>query len=337
METDGRSLQRRALGVIVGFWSSQALLAAAKLKVADHLADGPRSAEELAGTMGVHGPSLERLLRALVTLEALTAEAGRFALTEFGRALVAGAPGSIRPMLLGIMSEDHRRSWAELPHSVRTGETAFDHIYGMPVFEYYGKHPEISADFNDAMTSMSAAVEAALREAFDFSPFRRIVDVGGGNGGLLAAVLGSAPGASGVLFDTPAGLAGAEALLTARGVSGRCERVAGDFFESVPTGGDLYILKWILHDWDDRRAGAILQSCRKAAAPGSRILVIEAILPDGDAPSPGRLSDLNMLAMTGGRERSASEYRELLEAAGFRDVRARETGSPFGIVEAVAG
>lgn len=337
MATDEPTARGRVFGVLAGFWSSQTLLAAAKLKVADQLVDGPKTAEELAGVMGLHGPSLERLLRALVTLEAMTADGGGFGLTEFGRAMVAGAPGSIRSMILGVMSEDHRRAWAELPHGVRTGETAFDHVHGMPVFEYYGKHPELSADFNDAMTAGSAAIESALCEAFDFSAFRRIVDVGGGNGGLLAGLLTSAPKASGVLFDTAAGLAGAEGLLEARGVADRCERVAGDFFESVPGGGDLYILKWILHDWDDRRAGAIARNCRKAMEKGARIMVIESILPDGDVPSPGRLGDLNMMVMTGGRERSAAEYRKMLEAAGFVDVRARETRSPCGIVEAVAG
>lgn len=337
MRTDGPTVQDRAFGVLAGFWSSQALLAAVKLGVADHLADGPRTTTELAVALGAHEPSLARLLRALVTLEAVTPEGGRYGLTDFGRSLVKGSPGSLRSMILGVLSEDHRRAWAELPHSVRTGETAFDHVYGMPVFEYYARHPDVSADFNDAMTAGSAAVEAAVREAFDFAPFARIVDVGGGNGGMLAAALESAPKAAGVLFDTPAGLEGANELLRARGVSGRCEAVPGDFFESVPRGGDLYILKWILHDWDDRRAGAILRNCREAAAKGSRLLVIEAVLPDGDAPSPGRLGDLNMMAMTGGRERSASEYRAMIEAAGFVDVRARETRSPIGIVEAVAG
>lgn len=337
MGTDGPTVQDRAFGVLMGFWSSQTLLAAVKLGVADHLADGPRTAGELAAAMGAHEPSLARLLRALATLEAVTPEGGRYGLTEFGRALVKGSPGSMRSLVLGVMSEDHRQAWAELPHSVRTGETAFDHVFGMPVFEYYARHPEISADFNDAMTAGSAAVEAAVREAFDFAPFGRIVDVGGGNGGLLAAALESAPKAAGVLFDSPAGVKGAQDLLRARGVSNRCEIVPGDFFESVPRGGDLYMLKWILHDWDDRRAVTILRNCREAAAKGSRLLVIESVLPDGDAPSPGRLSDLNMLAMTGGRERSASEYRAMLEAAGFVDVRARETRSPCGLVEAVAG
>ena len=337
MGTDGPTVQDRAFGVLFGFWSSQALLAAVKLGIADHLADGPRTAGELAAAMGAHEPSLARLLRALATLEAVTSEGGRYGLTEFGRALVKGAPGSMRSMILGVMSEDHRRAWAELPHSVRTGETAFDRVYGMPVFEYYARHPDVSADFNDAMTAGSAAVEAAVREAFDFSPFGRIVDVGGGNGGLLAAALEAAPKAAGVLLGTPAGLKGAADLLRARGVSERCEVVPGDFFESVPRGGDLYMLKWILHDWDDRRAGAILRNCREAAAKGSRLLVIEAVLPDGDAPSPGRLGDLNMMAMTGGRERSAAEYRAMIEAAGFVDVRARETRSPCGLVEAVAG
>lgn len=330
------TIQDRAFGVLAGFWSSQALLAAARLGVADHLAGGPKTAGELAGAMGAHEPSLARFLRALVTLEMLTAEQGRYGLTEFGRAMTTGAPGSIRSLFLGVMSDDHRRAWGELPHSVKTGETAFDHAFGMPVFEYYAKHPEISGDFNDAMTAASGAVEAAVRQAYDFAPFRRIVDVGGGNGGLLAAVLDAAPGAEGVLFDSPAGLSGAKDLLKGRGASGRCELIPGDFFESVPSGGDLYLLKWILHDWDDRRAQTILRNCRKAAAKGARVLVIEGILPDGDAPSPGRLADLNMLAMTGGRERSASEYRQMLESAGFGDVRTHETRSPFGIVEAVA-
>ena len=333
--TDEASPQDQAYGAVVGYWVSQTLLAAARLGVADQIGDGLKTADEIARGLGTHGPSTLRLLRALVTAGAVRAEDGRYGLSPFGQTLRTGVPGSMRSFFQGVMSEDHRRAWGTLDDSVRTGETAFDRLFGMPVFEYYARNPAISADFNDAMTAGSAAVEAAVLAAFDFAPFGRIVDVGGGSGGLLSAILGASAGAAGVLFDTPSGLAGARDLLKARGVLDRCEIIPGDFFATVP-GGDLVVLKWILHDWDDQRASAIVANCRKAAAPGSRLLVVETVLPDGDEPSIGRLGDLNMMAMTGGRERSGAEFRALLEAAGYTDVRILPTRSPFSIVEARA-
>ncbi|MDG3005555.1 methyltransferase [Paludisphaera mucosa] len=330
--------QDRAFQVLAGYWGSQAVLAAAKLGIADHLAEHPRSAGQLAESLGADAPSLARLLRALVGLGVLHADQGRYGLTSFGQVLRTGVPGSMKSFFLGVMADDHRRAWGELAHSVRTGETAFDHIFGMPCFDYYARHPELSADFNDAMTAGSAAVESAATEAYDFTRFGRIADVGGGNGGFLSAVLASAPEAEGILFDTPAGLAGAKNLLKSRGVSGRCDVVPGDFFESVPSGGDLYMLKWILHDWEDRRAAAILRNCRKAAPRGAHVLLVEVVLPDGDEPTIGHLGDLNMMVMTGGRERTAGEFRSMLEAAGFSNVRVVPTRSPFALVEAeVAG
>lgn len=335
MGMDEKSPQDQAFEAVAGYWVSQTLFAAAKLGVADRIGDDLRTAAEVAKALGTHEPSTLRLLRALVTAGAVRAEGGRYGLTPFGQTLRKGVPGSMRSFFLGVMADDHRRAWASLDHSVKTGETAFDHVFGVPVFDYYASHPEVAADFNDAMTAGSAAVEAAVLAAFDFTPFGRIVDVGGGNGGFLSAILDAAPKSEGVLFDTPPGLTGAKDLIKARGVSGRCEIVPGDFFGTVP-GGDLTVLKWILHDWDDRRSSAILSNCRKSAPPGSRIMIVEVVLPDGDEPTFGRLGDLNMMVMTGGRERSAAEFRALLAGAGYADVRVIPTRSPFAIIEARA-
>jgi len=231
------------------------------------------------------------------------------------------------------LGEEHYPAWGDLMHSVRTGEIAFDHHFGMPVWEFFERHPENAATFNDAMTGMTNAVTGAVMESYDFSAFRKVVDVGGGHGSLLASVLSANPRAIGVLFDAPSVIAGARELEGA-GVADRCEKVAGDFFQSVPQGGDAYLLKWILHDWDDERSVAILTNCRRAMAEDGKVLLIEAVLPPGNDPHFGKLIDLNMLVMTGGRERTEEGYRRMLEASGLRLTRVVPTPSPMSVVEA---
>ncbi len=334
MVTDDPSPQDRMLQVILGFWAAQAIHAAARLGLADHLHDRPLTAEELAGATGTHAPSLDRLLRALAGVGVFRRDGDRYALTPLGETLRTGIPGSMRAMLMAVLGNEHYRAWSGLRYSVETGRTAFDYIHGMPVFDYYARNPEDAAVFNDAMTAGSAAVEAAVLDSFDFTPYRKVVDVGGGHGGLLASILRANPDAEGVLFDAPQVVEGATGRLAAEGLSGRCRVVGGDFFEAVPEGGDLYVLKWIVHDWDDERSLAILRNIRRAMAEGGRLLLVESVLGEGEGPSFGHFGDLNMLVMTGGKERTEAEFRALLSGAGFALAGVRPTRSPVALVEA---
>jgi hypothetical protein len=218
---------------------------------------------------------------------------GRFALTPLAEGLRTDAPGSLRAYAVMLGEDWHWRAWGELLHSVRIGQSAFEHTFGRDVFGYFGEHPEAARVFNAAMTSRTGQENAAVTAAYDW-PAGMIVDVGGGQGALLAAILARTPGARGVLFDLPHVVAAAGELIEGAGLTARCELVAGDFFERVPAGGDLYLLKRVIHDWDDGRAAAILRCCRAAMGErgSSRLLVIEHVLPPGNAPSWGKLLDL---------------------------------------------
>jgi SAM-dependent methyltransferase len=218
-------------------------------------------------------------------------------------------------------------------HTVKTGETAFAHANGAEVFPYYAAHPESAEPFNRAMTEMSAAVAEAVVRAYDFSGFERIIDVGGGHGHLLASVLGANPNARGTVFDQPAVVAGARDAVTRLG--GRLEAVGGDFFAAVPAGGDAYLLKHIIHDWDEERALTILRNVRAAMKPDGRLLLVEWVVPEGDEPSMAKLGDVHMMVMTGGQERTAEEYARLFERAGFRLTRVIETESQMAVIEGV--
>src|SRR5262245_4099906 len=334
MSANERSPRDQVFQTIADFWAAQAVHAAARLGLADHLAERPRSAAELAAATRTHAPSLARLLRALAAVGVLRESAGRYRLTPFGEALRTGTPGSLRPLVLTVLGGEHYRAWGSLPHSIETGQPAFDHVHGQSVWDYYSRHPEEAAVFNDAMTAGTAAVAPAVLEAFDFSPYRTVVDVGGGHGNFLASILEANPDARGVVFDAPHVVAGARAQLAARGLAGRCEAVGGDFFESVPAGGDLYVMKWIIHDWDDRRALAILRNCRRAIGnSGGRLLLVEFVLSEG-GEAFGPLVDLDMLVMAGGKERTEDEHRSLLAEAGFRLTVVRPTRSKVSLVEA---
>jgi O-methyltransferase/methyltransferase family protein len=336
---------RRTLGrMIGGFHSTAILYAAARLGLADRLGDGPKSSEELAPLMGADAPTLRRLMRALVELGVLSeAEEGRFGLTAMGALLREDAPGSLRSVAV-IYGDTFGQAWRSLVHSVRTGETAFEHVFGAPFFDYFAGHPEESEAFNQTMASLSATIAADVVARYDFSSVRKVVDVGGGHGALVAAILKANPRASGVLFDLPAVLAGARDRITAAGLGERCELVGGDFFAAVPAGGDAYLLKWILHDWDDERALRILRNCRQAMTQEARLLVVEVVLPDRTPSRPaGAVNDINMMVLTGGRERTESEYRGMFGAAGFQLNRVLPTGAHgvFGtqmsVIEGVAG
>jgi SAM-dependent methyltransferase len=322
------------LQMISGFWLSRSVYAAAKLGLADLVRERPRTVAELAEATGTHAQSLYRLLRALACAGVFAEdEAGRFGTTPLAATLERDAPGSMRAFAMTELGEEHYPAWGELLHSIRTGETAFDKVFGMPVFDFFARNPENARVFNDAMTGLTNVAGAAVVEAYDFKPFRRVVDVGGGHGGFLAAILRANPDAAGVLFDSPQVVEGGRALLESQGFAGRCEIVGGDFFEEVAAGGDLYALKWIIHDWDDAQSARILRNVRRAMAGGGRLILVEQVIPPGNNPSLGKFVDLNMLVMTGGRERTEEEFRALYDAAGFRLTRVIHTASPMSIIE----
>lgn len=320
-----------------GSWIGQAVHVAAKLGIADLLEDGPKSPATLAEATGAHAGTLHRLLRALASLGVFAEDAdGRFALTSLAEGLRTNAPGSLRAYAI-MMGEDwHWRAWGGLLNSVRTGQPAFEHVFGCPMFSYFGEHPEAARVFDAAMTSRTGQETAAVIAAYEWPASATIVDVGGGQGALLAAILARNPDVHGVLFDMPHVIAVARGLIEEAGLADRCELAAGDFFERVPAGGDLYLLKRVVHDWDDERASAILRSCRAAMGDRSRLLVIEHVLPPGNAPSWGKLLDLQMLVLTpGGRERDEAGFRALLASTGLRLERIIPAGPTASLIEAV--
>ncbi|MEV0251476.1 methyltransferase [Nocardia sp. NPDC050712] len=303
-----------------GYMSSQIIHAAAELEIADLLADGPRSSAELAAATSTHSSSLLRLLRALVALGVLAqSEPDRFELTELGNHLRKDAPDTIRDVVRYLCSPWVWASFGGILHSLRTGDPAFDHIHGMPGFDYLAKHPAEAAKFNAAMSQMTRETGTGIVADYDFSAFPTVVDVGGGNGTLMAEILGTAPDSKGIVFDTPSGVSAAQAKLEAAGVADRVVTIGGDFFESVPAGGDAYVMKYILHDWNDEKSLLILRNIRKVIEPTGKLIVFERAIPELIVPDHHRalLSDLLMLVLTGGRERTVPEYRELFAATGF--------------------
>ena len=318
-----------------GAWVAQALYVAARLDLAGLLAGGAKSSEELAAATGTHQPTLYRLLRALAGLGLFVEdEGGRFSLAPLGACLQDG-PNSVRAMVLHLGESASWRAWGELLHSVKTGETAFKHVHGMEVFPFYAQHAESNEVFNEAMTNYSEAVSAAVAAAYDFSGAGTIVDIGGGHGSLLTSILKVSPNSRGILFDLPEAVAEAVERIEGEGLKERCVPVGGDFFESVPEGGDLYILKSIIHDWDDSRSLSILRNIHRAMQPDGKLLLVETVIPQGNEPSPAKLGDLHMLVMTGGCERTEAEFAALFEASGFKLTGIIPTESMVSIVEGV--
>jgi len=312
-----------------------AILVAANLGLADLLKDGPLSIADLAEATGTHDRSLYRMLRALASRGIFSEDAdGRFSLTALADPLRSDAPDSIHNWALFVGSEAELQSWAHLSYSVRTGKPAFEHIFGKGWFDYLDEQPEMARIFNNLMSGGSTSDAAAIVEAHDFSVYRKIVDIGGGHGALLAQILEQNSQASGVLFDAPSVIAGATGAIDTQVNQGRAQRVAGNFFEAVPNGADAYVLKYIIHDWDDERAIMILKNCRQAMAENGRVLLVEMVIPAGNAPSPGKFLDLEMLLYFYSRERTEAEYRDLLQQAGLELITMTPTASPFSIIEA---
>lgn len=328
--------QMTMVEMMSGYWVSQALYVAARLGLADLLKDGPRTFEELAQASSTDAPTLYRLLRALASIGVFAEEEkGRFKLTTLAETLRTG-PGSVRAMVLHLGERPSWDAWGDLLRSVQTGETAFPRVNGIDVFPYYAEHPESQEPFNQAMTEASEVMSQAVTEAYDFSQFERVVDVGGGHAGLMTAILKSSSNATtGTVFDLPEVVEGARSRIEAEGLAGRCETAAGNFFDSVPEGGDAYTLKMIIHDWDDEHALTILRNIHRAMKAEGKLLVIEQVIPEGNEPSFSKLSDLHMLVMTGGHERTAAEYGKLFEEAGFELTRVIPTQSIMSIVEGV--
>jgi len=319
----------------IASWVSAVVYAAAKLGLADQLATEPKNAAELAGPMRLHAPSLHRLMRTLASLGILTErDAQRFAVTSLGEALKADAPGSARATLIAF-GGTFWHGWEEILYSLETGNTGFDKAHGMPLFEYLSQHPADASYFNEAMVGFHGNEPPAVAQAYDFSRFKNLVDVGGGTGNLLATILSRHGATRGVLFDRPHVVLEAPSLLKARGVEDRVMIEAGDFFEAVPAGGDAYVLSHVIHDWNEERCLTILGHCRKAITPDGRLLIVEMVLPAGDTPHPGKVLDMVMLVFPGGQERTEAEYASLLGKAGFRLSRVVPTASAVSVVEAV--
>jgi hypothetical protein len=323
------------LQMMTGYWVSQSIYIAAKLGVADLLADGPRPVEALAAKTQSHASSLYRLLRALASVGVFTETSPRtFALTPMAGLLRTGTPDSMRA--LGITyCEEMYTAWGSMLHSIQTGEPAFAQHFGMGPFPYFATHPEADRIFNEAMIGYTHQVANAVTGSYDFSPFGTVVDVGGGYGTLLAAILRDNPTARGILFDVPHVIEAAEGFLSTTGVGERCARVAGDFFAALPAGGDAYLLSQILHDWEDEQCLTILRHCRGVMPKNGKLLVVELVIPPGNEPSFGKWLDLHMLAIPGGRERTEAEYGAIFREAGFELTRIVPTPAGTSVVEAV--
>jgi ubiquinone/menaquinone biosynthesis C-methylase UbiE len=325
----------QVMQIITGYWASQAIYLACKLGVPDQLAKAPRSAEEIAAAVGVHPLALYRVMRALTGLGVLGEnERHEFALTPLGECLRSDAPNSLRWLSL-FSIEVGWAPWGRALDSVRTGRPTVEEVYGRRLFEHLEEHPDVQEIFSRAMGGMAKQLANAVSAAYDFSGVRTVVDVGGGYGTLLIHVLEQHPDLKGVVFDLPHVVEQAEHAISQAGMSERCRRVGGSFFESVPPGGDLYTMSYILHDWDDPHAAEILARCREAMEPGTKLAMIEVVIPPPGVPSFGKLLDLEMLVMAGGRERTEDEYRRLLDEAGFELRRVIGMQAPQSIIEAV--
>jgi hypothetical protein len=319
----------------MGHWVSRIIHLAAELHLADHLADGSKSADELAGPTATHAPSLYRLMRTLSSLGILTESSSRrFGLTPLGEALKTSAPGAAHASVLTLASDWWFRGFGELRYSVETGKSGFEKALGVPIFDYLANNPEDASRFSQTMIGFHGAEPPAVAAAYDFSGLKTIVDVGGASGHLLTTVLSRYPGTRGILFDLPHVVRDAPALIESRGLSDRVTIEAGSFFDRVPAGGDVYLLSHIIHDWNEDQCLTILGHCRRAMRPDSRLLIIEMVLPPGDAPHPGKLLDLMMLVGPGGQERTEQEYGVLLAKAGLRLTRVVPTQSAVSVVEA---
>jgi hypothetical protein len=325
----------RMFEMICGKWISQAIAVASELNVADLLAHGPRAVEDLAAVVNCRPDMLNRLLRALASVGIFARDPdGRYRLTALAEKLRSDVPDSMRG--LAVM-EGCRSAWdpyARLLETVRTGETAFRLFHGLPLFDFMRGNPEFAGVFGHAMRGLTKLTALPIVSAYDFTGIGTIADIGGGQGQFLSMVLRAHPIMTGILFDLEQVVSAAQPFLRAEGVAGRVTIVSGDFFERIPPHADAYMLKHILHDWDDREAHAILRRIRDAISSHARLLIVEAVIADDNTPGYGKLLDLEMMAVAGGRERTLEQYEQLTAGAGFRLVRVTGKGAALNLLEA---
>ena len=321
--------------MITGYWTSQAIYAAAKFGIADLLNDGPKSADELASATGTKSELLYRLLRALASVGIFAEEDGkRFSLTPLAEPLRSDVAGSQRSLAL-MMGDAQYRAWGNLADTVQTGDNAYEKIFGKPIFDHLAEQPEKARIFDAAMTGIHGRETGAILDAYDFSGINVIADIGGGNGSKITAILQKHPEMRGILFDLPHVVERARPHIEAAGLSDRCQLVDGDFFQSVPSGADAYVMRHIIHDWDDEKSLTILRNCQAIMSPGKRLLLIESVIPPGNDPFMGKFLDLTMMLIPGGKERTEEEYRELYDKAGFDLVRIVPTNTEVSVIEGI--
>ena len=324
--------------LIGAYWTSQLLRVAVELGVADVLAKGPRSADAIAQQVGAQPAQLRRVLRALASQGVFAEDAkGRFRLTGLAQTLRSDRPGSLRDFARMMIDDYNWQAWSALLHGVTSGALPFDHVHGVPLFEYLAQHPEKERRFAASMASVSGAENEAVARGYPFGKLRQLVDVGGAHGHLLATILRRHKKLRGVLYDQTQVVAAAakSGFLSAPKLAGRCETRGGSFWDAVPAGADGYLMKYILHDWEDALCLRILGHCRDAMAADGRVLVVDHVIPPGNAPGWGKQLDINMLVLPGGQERTREEFRDLFARAGLRLVRIHPTACPLSIVEGV--
>jgi hypothetical protein len=323
--------------ILIGGLPSQAVYVAAQLGIADLLEDGPKGTEWLANEAGADPSALYRILRALASMGIFEERAGRvFQLTPMANLLRSGVDGSLRDLAVFMGADWHWQVWGKALYSARTGNSAWRTVHGQDVFDYFSTNQEPARIFNNAMTSLSTTVTKGVLEAYDFASIETLVDVAGGHGRFLTGILQANPGLRGILFDLPKVIAGAKEMVEQAGVASRCELSSGDFFIAVPANADGYIMKSIIHDWDDDRALRILKNISSAMRADARVLLVEAVITEGNERDFGKLLDLEMLVSPGGKERTAAEYKALLADAGLRMTGIIPTRSPYSVIEAVA-
>ena len=321
-------------GMITGYWISQAIYAAAKFGIADHLKDGPKSVDQLAEGTSTNSDALYRLLRALASKGIFAeGEPRHFSLTPLAEPLQSDVPGSKRA--LALMSGDEQfHAWADIEYSIQTGKTAFDKVYGKPIFDYLGDNPEKARIFDAAMTGIHGRESNALLDAYDFADIGVLADIGGGNGSQITGILQKHTDMNGILFDLSHVIERAKSHIQSSGLADRCELVTGNFFDAVPEGADAYMMRHIIHDWDDEKSLTILRNCHRAMSPDARLLVVESVIPPGNEAFGGKFLDLVMLLIPGGKERTEDEYGILFGSAGFELTRVVPTATEVSVIEA---
>lgn len=321
--------------LISGYWLACCIRTVAQLDIADHLLNGPQTLKELAKETESDERSLYRLLRVITGAGIFyEREDGAFELNDFGATLLTDVPGSVKPWALANLGE-HYPAFGELAYGIQTGKVPFELAHGMPVWEYYKQHPEEGANLAKAMAGMSGAVVETITETYDFTPYKTIVDVGGGNGALMFSVLNASPESTGIILDEPYVIEQTVQFIP-EDLKERCAVMGGSFFEEIPAGADLYMTKWVIHDWNDDEAVQILKNIHQVMPAGGKLLIIDSVIPDDsrNTPHAGKLLDINIMAMTTGKERTLGEFRSLLERSGLNFIRLIETDTEIsGIVE----